>query len=131
MSGSASVYLDFLRNNGYRPQLDGDGDIAFFYNDRKFFLMIDSDPENRQLLQILAPNICPINSNAVFSRAIMAANHATRSAKCAKVYIRTDQQNVHASIELLFAEPGQFAGVFQTAISCLFASMVIFAQQMS
>ena len=42
--------FDYLRNNGYAPTIDDDGDIKFYHDDRKYFISIYASDEQPMYL---------------------------------------------------------------------------------
>jgi hypothetical protein len=122
----AKLYVDFLRSEGYTPELDKDGDIRFKVEGGTYVLFAnEADPE---YFFIIFPNFWPIENERERAHAFQAACHATSSTKVAKVYPMGD--NVYATIEALYAEPDQFRPVFQRAMAMLKGAVGIFAEKM-
>jgi hypothetical protein len=120
------VYLEYLRENGYRPQLDGDGDVVFKYEGKTFLIFVDE--EDPGFFRLVFPNFWPIEDEAERVRAWQAATEATASTKVAKVFLVED--NVWASVELFMGAPSGFAAVFGRCLDAIMVGVSTFATQM-
>jgi hypothetical protein len=128
MSGSAQLYMNYLEREGYRPWIDGDGDVIF--KDEGGTYYIDVDESDAEYFRLVYPQFWSIDDSEELARAHMAANYATRRTKVAKVYILEGDKNTSASVEVFFGEPMQFAAVFHRTMSALKAGVRNFVDQM-
>ena len=128
MSGDARLYIDYLAHEGYRPTTDADGDFEFHYEGGYYYIDIETSDAN--YFQLVYPSFWRIESDEEFARAILAANEATRKTKVAKVYLRSDQKNTSASIEIFFERPEQFKPVFHRSMRALKAAVDNFVSAM-
>lgn len=128
MSGETRLYVDYLAHEGYRPTTDSDGDVEFHYEGGLYYIDIETSDAN--YFHLVYPNFWRIESDEEFARAILAANEATRTTKVAKVYLRSDQKNTSASIEMFFERPEQFKPVFHRSIRALKAAVANFVKEM-
>jgi hypothetical protein len=120
------LYSNYLRSEGYVPEVDKDGDLVFKVEGGTYVLFThEDDPE---YFFILFPSFWPIESEKERSEAYVAANLATAKTKVAKVYVLGD--NVSASVELLFGDPEQFKPIFRRALSMLRGAVGMFAEKM-
>jgi hypothetical protein len=121
-----SLYTDFLRSEGYVPEIDKDGDIAFKLEGGSYIIFANED--DPEYYSILFPNFWPIENEAERARAYVAASQASAGTKCAKVFVLKD--NVSAAVELLFGEPEQFKEVFRRSIATVRTAAKTFAERM-
>jgi len=110
-----SIYMEHLRQEGYVPSIDTDGDILFKVSGDNFFIIIDEN--DLQFFHIYTGfSLGSVSAE----NALIAANYSNRRSKAAKVAISTDGRSV-ASItaELLLPNPLDFAPVFARALSLM------------
>lgn len=104
-----TLYTEYLSNEGYKPEVDGDGDVRFKKEGAKFVILIDErDPE---FFALALPNIWDFDSDAKKALSIDACNRVNAEVKSAKLF--TVKNNVWVSSELMFGEPAQFKAVFE------------------
>lgn len=124
MSGPAGLYVDYLTAEGYRPTIDGDGDVMFKDEGLTYYVIIDADDE--PFFRLMLPSFWGIENAEERQRALVAANEATMKTKTAKVYVNSTGTNVSASIEMFFGRPDEFKQVFPRAMSALRTSVKFF-----
>ena len=112
----------FLRDEGYAPQRDSDGDVAFKYEGRFYVVVIDeADP---MFFRLIFPNFWSIDDEEERARVAAASLEACRSTKVAKVF--PVQDNTWASVEL-FVDPFEnYRAVFFRALGALQAATQTF-----
>ncbi|GAB4472054.1 MAG: hypothetical protein Kow00124_09640 [Anaerolineae bacterium] len=122
----AKTFSEFLVAEGYRPEIDSDGDVKFKSEGFTYYIIIDEkDP---QYFRLVFPNFWSIESDAERLKALIASDFATSRTKAAKVY--TVQNNMWASVEFFFAEPSQVKTVFSRCMSTLRTSVDHYVQKM-
>lgn len=109
------LYTNYLIEQGYRPQIDGDGDVTFKKEGKTYFLGIDEGDQN--YFMMVYPNFWEIEDPAERRRAMIAADTANARSKVAKVYTMHD--NVWASVELFIDKPEDFQPIFDRSMSAL------------
>ena len=116
----------FLREEGYVPQRDADGDVAFKYEGRYYVVVVDeADP---MFFRLIFPNFWSIDSEEERAQVNAAALEACRSTKVAKVFPVND--NTWASVEL-FVEPyDNYRSVFLRSLGALQAAAQTFLTTM-
>lgn len=120
------MYSEFLRKEGYAPQLDSDGDILFKMEGRTYLIIVDRDDE--EFFRIVFPNFWSIENEKERRQVHEAALHATAQTKVAKVFpVRDD---VWASVELFCSPPDSFKPVFRRSMSALAAAIATFVSKM-
>jgi len=121
-----ALYVETLAEEGYRPKLDEDGDILFKAEGRTLYIRMY--PEDTEYLQLVLPNFWKIESEEERENAHIAANHATRLTKVAKVFVT--KANTCASIEMFLPEPSLFAKILNRSVAALRNGVEHFAEKM-
>ena len=85
-------------DEGYRPTVDGDGDVSFKYEGGSYYIDIDTD--DNTYFRLVFPNFWSLDDADERARGVMAADAATRRTNVAKVYTRQDGKNVSAAVEM-------------------------------
>lgn len=111
---------------GFRPQIDSDGDVVFKYEGASYF--IDVDENDEQFVRIAFPNFWKIESKEEHARAVECAHDATKTIKVAKIFVVGD--NVWGTIELFVADDESFGPVFMRSLSALRGAAHAFADAM-
>jgi hypothetical protein len=120
------LYMEYLTEEGFRPKLDEEGDIVFKSEGKTYVLFASAGDE--QLFRLGALWIWPIESEEERQRALEAAADATCTLKVAKVYPVND--NIWATVEMLFEQPEHFRGVFPRALALVQAGVSRFNVKM-
>lgn len=128
MSGPASLYMDYLTREGYRPSQNGNNLIVFKEEGRMYLIVVDA--EDQAYFQLLFPNFWSIDDGSAFAKAVLAASDATRMTKVAKVYVRDDGKDVTAAIEVFFDRPQDFAPVFRRSLAAIKSAVKTFVEKM-
>lgn len=109
------MYVDFLAEEGYRPEVDKDGDVQFKAEGKTFFIDVDADDPN--YFRLALPNIWPIESEQERTQCYVAADFSNAQSKVAKTYLMQD--NIWVGIEVFVAEPQDFKRIFARSMSAL------------
>ena len=120
------LYVEYLSAEGYRPSIDGDGDVKFKREGRTYFIIVsEKDPE---FFRLVLANIWEIEGDVERSRVLQAADHSNAVSKVSKVYIVKD--NVWVCVELFVAAPEDFRGVFQRSMSAMETGVSNYVERM-
>lgn len=111
----SDLYMDYLREEGYLPKLDGDGDVQFKYEGMT--CCVFSDELDREYFRVVLPNFWPIESEDERARATAAAVAVTAGIKVGKVILVGD--NTWASVEMLVDPIERFRDIFPRAMRIL------------
>ncbi|WP_052351808.1 T3SS (YopN, CesT) and YbjN peptide-binding chaperone 1 [Deinococcus pimensis] len=79
----ARTYRDFLYREGYRPEIDADGDVTF--KAEGLFCFIDVTPSDPTYLRVVVPNIWSLDDEQERLRAFRVANEVQRELKGLKI----------------------------------------------
>ena len=93
----ADVFQDFLKEEGFTPKVDDDGDIVFKREGLTYILFVNEDDE--EFVRIDLPNVWEIESLGERQMVMAAAAEVNRQVKVAKVVPMGD--NVWVSAQLL------------------------------
>lgn len=119
------VFSDFLREEGYSPKIDGDGDITFKIEGHVYFVSLDDDEE---FFRIIFPCFWKIESAEERSRVERAALKANADIKVAKVFPVKD--NTWAVIEIFSSSIENTKSVFGKSVRALQAAVSTFLEEM-
>ena len=119
-------FMEYLSEEGFRPELDKDGDIYFKYEGKHHYIVLRE--KDLQFVQLIHPRFWSIDSEEERQKALVAANLATGRCKCCKVYVGED--NTTAGIELFVAEPGHAVAVLERALRALQNGVNTFIEEM-
>lgn len=109
------AYIKFLEANGYRPELDKDGDVAFKHEGGNYIIQID---ENDNLyFRLIYPNFWEIENEQERSDVLIASTVANSDIKCAKIFMLRD--NVWAVVEIFLAHPDDYEKLLSRSISSI------------
>jgi hypothetical protein len=122
-----SAYMSILAEEGFRPELDPEGDIHFRYEAGHYFITGNTDST---CCCFLFPGFWKIESDADRTRAMVAANDANRAIKAAKVWLSADGQDTNASLECLVASPSDLRPILSRCLNCLRAAVDRFVEDM-
>ena len=121
-----ALYSDYLKDEGYKPEIDSDGDVRFKREGRTYFIAVSAkDPE---FFRVVLANIWSIDNEAERVKVHAAADFSNAESKVSKVH--TVRDNVWVSIELFVASPGDFRGVFTRSMSALDNGVANFVKKM-
>jgi hypothetical protein len=111
----AQLYVDYLKGEGYQPEIDGDGDVRFKSEGRSYFISVDENDDS--FFRVCFPNFWPIENEEERVRVHAACDHSNRRSKVAKVF--TVRDDVWASLELFVATPEGFKPLFTRCMAAL------------
>lgn len=117
---------EFLREEGYVPKIDDDGDLAFKMEGKTFFVIFDE--ADQSFVRIVHPNFWSIDDEDERSRVEQASLKATAETKVAKVFPIED--DTWASIELFSSSIENTKRVFPRALRALSAAISSFLKEM-
>lgn len=101
-------WLDFLASEGFRPEVDEDGDVRFRHEGRTLFLF--RDPKDPEYFRISLPGAWECEGPEEEARALAAANAVNRDLKVVKCVLVDGV--VWISVEQLLDPPDTFRAVF-------------------
>lgn len=126
-TGRAQYYMNYLRQEGYNPRIDADGDVVFRFEGGGYYIDIDEDDE--MFCRIVFPTFWEINDTKEYAEALIAAEYATHTCKVAKVYL-VGTENVSAAVETYLARPDDFKLFLPRMLRVLRLATKKFAEKM-
>lgn len=121
-----SMYVDFLKEEGYAPKVDSDGDVAFKAEGKNYYIEVNED--DSEYFRIVFPNFWEIESEDERVAVAFAASTASRKTKVAKVYLVGD--NTSISAEILLSDPASFRDHFGRMIGMILTALETFQEEM-
>ena len=111
------LYEQYLKEEGFAPNVDGDGDVAFKFEGGTYYILTnESDP---RYFAMVFPNFWSIENGEELRKAYTAANDVSRETKVVKVHVNGKQTNVNASVEVYVDEPTGFRPFMKRALAVL------------
>ena len=120
------MYMAFLTEEGYRPEVDADGDVQFKSEGKVYFMGVNDDDQT--FFRLVLANIWPIESEVERTQVYIAVDHSNAQTKVAKAFLVKD--DVWVGIELFLPEAGDFKDVFDRSMSALGSGVDFFVSKM-
>jgi hypothetical protein len=108
------TYMEYLRQEGYVPSIDVDGDIQFKVAGDTYFIIVDD--KDLQFFQVYTGFKLDTVSQEI---ALNAVNSSNRSSKVVKIAFSPDRKVISITAELLLNDPKDFIPVFSRTISLI------------
>lgn len=121
------LLLDHLKQEGYVPHVDSDGDVAFKAEGRSYFIDFNEAGE-LYYFRLAFPNFWSIEDEDERRRVETAACAASRDIKSAKIYPVND--NTWGSVEIYVSSPQEFLKVMMRSLNCLQGAAQVFRRTM-
>ncbi|MCL2801591.1 MAG: hypothetical protein FWD28_07535 [Treponema sp.] len=119
------IYMEHLRQEGFLPSIDIDGDILFKVSGNSYFIIIDDN--DLPFFQIyMGFTLGEISEED----ALNAANFTNRRSKVAKTTISQDGRVASITVELLLNDPRGFSSVLNRSLSLIRHAENIFKSQL-
>lgn len=109
------MYYRFLKEEGYLPRFDEDGDIVFKADGITYLLF--ASESDVQYFRLALPAFWEIEDILEYHRMLNAAATVNADVKVVKIY--PVENRVWASVEMLFDPPENFKPVFRRALRLL------------
>ena len=122
------LYLSNLRDEGFRGEIDSDGDIRFKYEGMNCFIVVHEDDD--KFHKIIFPQFWTLETQDEKIKALIITNALNRQYKNGKLYLVGDLENVTATVELFLNNEGDFKVFFLRMMSILQGMANDFASEM-
>lgn len=99
--------MNLLINEGFRPEIDSDGDIRFKYEGGIYYILNTNDDG---YFQVVFLGFWKIDRGAELGAAMLAASNANRRTKVAKLWADSDFNRMNASAEIFFSDWSDLTG---------------------
>ncbi len=122
---TAELAQNWLRNQGFRCNLDEEGDAIFKYEGANMFVSVDKD--DPLFLKIVMPTIYEVTDD--YAKVLEAVNTVTSKVKVLKAMLIGGR--VHLSIEMFVDTTPEVDDFFERCCDILIAGRKIFASAMA
>jgi hypothetical protein len=122
------MYVSYLKEQGYQPSVDSDGDVRFKAEGSTLYIGVDE--KDSQSFRIVLPNFWKIESPEEKAKAYEAANSVNRQLKVAKVYIVSKEDRVWADANIYVEKPEDFKRHFPRMVQVLMIGASKFREAM-
>jgi hypothetical protein len=120
-------YISLLENEGFRPEVDAEGDIHFKYEGGHYYITSNCDDT---YFHMLYPGFWSIDGRNELLAALLAANSINKTYKAAKVLINKDGDKVSATLEAFIAQPSDARIFLRRALRCVQGAVDDFGKEM-
>jgi hypothetical protein len=120
------MYSKYLSDEGFKPEVDEDGDVRFKREGKTYFINVD--PSDPMCFRLVLANIWPIENEEERAQVRVAMDHCNAQAKVAKAYMVRD--NVWVAIETFIPKAEDFEAIFKRSLSALDYGVSLFAKKM-
>ncbi|MFH5803621.1 hypothetical protein [Alienimonas sp. DA493] len=124
-SQRAEMYVDFLEEEGYRAEIDDDGDVFFRHEGGTYIITVEEDEE---FFRLIFANFWSLDDLPEKAQAVRVAHDVTRAVKAAKVFRVKD--NMWCTVEAFHDPPENFKSVLLRSIRAIQAAVARFAEEM-
>jgi len=125
----AEFYRDFLRDEGYKANIDDDGDVVFKAEGKSYEIHID--PRDEPFFRMTFAFGIEIESQEEFHRAMNACVNITRDTKVVKLsVIQNESSSFIASAEAFVDSPEAVTKVFDRYLSVIQGCVSEFVKHM-
>lgn len=105
--------MNYLKSEGYSPEITGSGDVSFKYQGGRYIIVID--PQDPKCFRVVSVWKLPGNQDR--EKMLEAANKAELGTKVAKVLLT--KETVLVAAELFLKEPTDFSAVMDRALGSI------------
>ena len=120
------LYMAGLKQAGYAPSLDADGDVEFQKGKGHYFIEVTEDDPG--YFRLVFPNFWKYEAQGEREQAMVAADAVNGGNKIVKVY--SQQGDTWASVELLLKDPVDFKPLLPRALGMIQRAVDDFIQHM-
>ncbi len=117
-------YVTFLTGKGYSPEVDSDGDIKFTYNERIYYITIDS--EEKSFFRIARLAGLELSTEEEITKAKKICHDITKDTKVAKVYWL--KNTLWVSSEIILDDSQDYMGIFDRVMTLTESAYVKFVE---
>ncbi|MDR3115358.1 MAG: YbjN domain-containing protein [Treponema sp.] len=121
------MYVTYLKQEGYQPEVDSDGDVSFKAEGKYFYISVDEN--DLEVFTIVFPYFWEIESASERREALSAASNANRTTKIAKIYL-TGDDDTSIRGQTCLVKPDDFKLFFRRMIDAIMAARRKFIDEM-
>jgi hypothetical protein len=120
------MYVTYLREEGYRPSVDEDGDVRFKYEGYPFYILVNE--EDLELFTMVYLNFWEIESVSERGEALVVASDVNNMLQMVKVCV--GDYNVAVRAQSFLATPDDFKLFFNRMLLLMVAAAKGFVEGM-
>jgi hypothetical protein len=111
------IYVSYLKEQGYQPEVDSDGDVRFKAEGITFYINVDE--KDLQSFRVVLPNFWKVESTEEKEKAYKAANSINSKMKVAKAYVNPERGRVLIDANIYIEKPEDFKPHFRRMLNVL------------
>ncbi|MDR2194429.1 MAG: YbjN domain-containing protein [Treponema sp.] len=123
-----SMYLDLLKEEGYKGNIDEDGDIAFKYEGKTYWIIIDE--EEPEFFALYYGSIWGFQDDGDILKGLRAANAINKNKRLIKMYIDEEEDSIGVDVELFVQEPKDFVSYLLRSLCMIQETIYSFSRDM-
>jgi hypothetical protein len=123
------MYVSYLKEQGYQPNIDSDGDVVFKAEGGTYYIIVDENDLGS--FRILYPNFWSVESLDEKTKIYEVANYINRTTKVIKVFLNSRGDNTSMDVNIFIARPEDFKLHFQRMIDLLLSERREFREKMN
>lgn len=120
MEKNQKQIMKVLKDMGYIPEIDADGDICIYLEMKHFYFFV-AETEDTKYVNLVLPQFAPIEEGQEVL-ALATCNLITRDMKIVKTYIERTHDSISASCEFIYPDEESLK---QNITTCLEVMRVI------
>jgi len=124
-----AMYTRYLTEEGYKPNVDSDGDVVFKVEGRTFW--IDIDDTDLESFRLVYSNFWEIESLAEKLKVYEVLNYINRTTKVAKVFLNSKENDVSMDANIFVGKPEDFKLHFRRMLDLLLYEIAEFRDMMN
>lgn len=113
------LVMDTLKQMGYRPSIDADGDIKFRYKMHSYYAQFcDKEENDHSFISLLLPNIASAEEEQI-PKMLLICNKANRQLKLVKMCLDENLSHLHASCEFFYRDQDSLRECLEQSLKIL------------
>lgn len=113
------LVMETLKQLGYRPSIDADGDVKFRHKMRTYYAQLgDREQEEHPFISLLLPNITEVEEEQI-TKLLLICNKASRQLKLVKMCLDENLSHLHASCEFFYRDQDSLREYLESSLKIL------------
>ncbi|MDR2194430.1 MAG: YbjN domain-containing protein [Treponema sp.] len=122
------MYLDLLKEEGYKGNIDEDGDITFKYEGETYWIIIDE--EEPEFFELYYVGNWKFKDDDDIVKGLRAVNAINRSKRLIKMHMNEKNGSVGVDVELFVQEPKDFVSYLSRSLFIIQGAIDSFIEDM-
>lgn len=120
------LFMKHLREEGFRPKFDDDGDILFKCEGKLYYLELNES--DHSYFRLVLPSFWQIDTPEEERHALVVMSEVNAEIKVAKIYQR--KENIYATVEMFIDPMDGFKSIFSRCLGCIQTAVASFVEKM-